>query len=74
MSWQVVLNSWGSHCDSGNYAGWVLAYNETTLAQVGVLNVVPNGNDGGIWSAGSGSTPLSSHPDFRSTAITGMPW
>jgi hypothetical protein len=50
----VVYTSWGSHCDSGNYAGWVLAYNETTLAQVGVLNVVPNGNDGGIWSAGSG--------------------
>ena len=50
----VVYTSWGSHCDSGNYAGWVLSYSETTLAQVGVLNVVPNGNDGGIWSAGSG--------------------
>jgi hypothetical protein len=50
----VVYTSWGSHCDSGNYAGWVLGYSETTLAQVGVLNVVPNGNDGGIWSAGSG--------------------
>src|ERR1700722_13973229 len=50
----VVFTSWGSHCDSGNYAGWILSYNETTLSQVGVLNVVPNGSEGGIWSAGSG--------------------
>src|ERR1700722_16021603 len=50
----VVFTSWGSHCDSGNYAGWILSYNETTLSQVGVLNVVPNGGEGGIWSAGSG--------------------
>lgn len=50
----AVYTSWGSHCDSGNYAGWVLSYSEATLVQVGVLNVVPNGNDGGIWSAGSG--------------------
>jgi hypothetical protein len=50
----VVYTSWGSHCDSGSYAGWILSYSETTLAQVGVLNVVPNGNRGGIWSAGSG--------------------
>jgi PQQ-like domain len=50
----VVHTSWGSHCDGGKYAGWVLSYNETTLAQVGVLNLVPNGNDGGIWAAGSG--------------------
>ena len=50
----VVYTSWGSHCDGGSYAGWVLSYSETTLAQVGVLNLVPNGNDGGIWAAGSG--------------------
>jgi hypothetical protein len=50
----LVYTSWGSHCDSGNYAGWILSYSETTLAQVGVLNVVPNGSEGGIWSAGSG--------------------
>jgi uncharacterized protein (TIGR03437 family) len=50
----VVYTSWGSHCDAGSYAGWVLSYDEKTLAQVGVLNLVPNGNDGGIWAAGSG--------------------
>jgi uncharacterized repeat protein (TIGR01451 family) len=50
----TVYTSWGSHCDAGNYAGWVLGYNETTLAQAGALNLEPNGNDGGIWAAGSG--------------------
>jgi hypothetical protein len=50
----LVYTSWGSHCDGGSYAGWVLSYNETTLAQAGVLNLVPNGSEGGIWAAGSG--------------------
>ena len=50
----VVYTSWGSHCDAGAYAGWLLSYNESTLAQVGVLSLEPNGSDGGIWAAGSG--------------------
>jgi hypothetical protein len=50
----LVFTSWGSHCDAGPYAGWVLSYSETSLAQVGVINLVPNGSDGGIWAAGSG--------------------
>jgi hypothetical protein len=50
----LVYTTWGSHCDEGAYAGWVLSYNATTLTQVGVLNVAPNGNEGGIWAAGSG--------------------
>ncbi|HEX4593364.1 MAG TPA: hypothetical protein VH157_03770, partial [Bryobacteraceae bacterium] len=50
----VVYTSWGSHCDGGPYAGWVIGYNETTLAQVSVLNLLPNGSEGGIWAAGSG--------------------
>ena len=54
ISGGVVYTSWGSHCDAGSYAGWVISYNETTLAQVGVANLTPNGNDGGIWAAGSG--------------------
>jgi hypothetical protein len=54
ISGGLVYTTWGSHCDAGGYAGWVLSYNETSLAQVGVLNLEPNGNDGGIWAAGSG--------------------
>jgi hypothetical protein len=50
----VVYTSWGSHCDAGPYTGWLMGYNETTLAQVSVLDLTPNGNDGGIWMAGAG--------------------
>ena len=32
----------------------MIGYNESTLAQTGVLNLTPNGNDGGIWMAGGG--------------------
>ena len=50
----VVYTSWGSHCDAGRYAGWVIGYNESTLQRVSVLNLAPNGNDNGIWMAGAG--------------------
>src|SRR5581483_1248833 len=50
----VVYTSWGSHCDGGAYAGWIIGYNQKTLAQVSVLNLVPNGSNGGVWGAGSG--------------------
>jgi len=50
----VVYTSWGSHCDAGSYAGWVIGYNETTLQRVSVLNLAPNGNENGIWMAGAG--------------------
>jgi hypothetical protein len=50
----VVYTSWSSHCDSPSYAGWVIGYNETTLQQVSALNLVPNGNDAGLWNAGAG--------------------
>jgi hypothetical protein len=50
----VVYTAWGSHCDAAPYTGWVIGYNETTLAQTGVLNLTPNGSDGGIWMAGGG--------------------
>ncbi len=50
----VVYTAWGSHCDSGLYTGWVMGYDPATLAQKTVLNVVPNGSEGGIWMAGAG--------------------
>src|SRR5215469_13760609 len=50
----VVYTSWGSHCDAGSYAGWVIGYNETTLQQTAVLNLVPNGREAGIWNSGAG--------------------
>jgi hypothetical protein len=50
----AVYTSWTSHCDAGPYTSWVIGYNETNLAQTTVLNLVPNGREGGIWASGSG--------------------
>jgi outer membrane protein assembly factor BamB len=50
----VIYTTWTSHCDQRPYTGWLIGYNESTLAQTGVLNVTPNGNKGAIWQAGSG--------------------
>jgi hypothetical protein len=50
----IVYTSWASHCDDRPYTGWIISYNETTLAQQSVLNVTPNGHEGAIWAAGAG--------------------
>ncbi len=50
----MVYIAWGSHCDSGNYHGWLMAYDHTSLAQKGVWVATPNGNEGAIWESGSG--------------------
>ena len=50
----VVYTRWSSHCDIAPYTGWVIGYSEATLAQVSVLNLTPNGSDGGIWGSGAG--------------------
>jgi hypothetical protein len=50
----VVYTTWASHCDDEPYTGWVIGYNEGTLAQQYVLNVTPNGSEGAIWAAGAG--------------------
>jgi hypothetical protein len=49
----TIYTTWGSHCDAGPYTSWVMAYSADTLKQTGVLNLVPNGSDGGIWMAGT---------------------
>lgn len=51
---KVVYTAWTSHCDSRPYTGWVIGYNESTLAQTSVIDVTPNGNEGAIWQAGGG--------------------
>jgi Immunoglobulin I-set domain len=56
----VIYTTWASHCDDGPYTGWVIGYNEKTLAQSGVLDVTPNGSDGAIWMSGDGPAADSS--------------
>lgn len=49
----TIVTTWGSHCDQAPYTSWVMSFNAGTLAQTSVLNLVPNGSDGGIWMAGT---------------------
>ncbi len=50
----VVYTAWASHCDIDPYTGWVMGYDEHTLAQTNVIDITPNGMEAGIWMAGSG--------------------
>jgi hypothetical protein len=50
----TIYTGWASHCDDRPYTGWLMSFDETTLAQKSVLNVTPNGNEGAIWAAGAG--------------------
>ena len=49
----VIYMSWTSHCDIRPYTGWMMGYDQNTLAQVTVLNVTPNGNEGSFWMSGT---------------------
>src|SRR5882762_135084 len=46
--------AFASYADMDPYHGWVLAYDATTLQQVGVYNTTPNEEEGGIWMGGQG--------------------
>jgi len=50
----VVYTAWTSHCDFRPYTGWIMGFDQSTLAQVSVLNVTPNGNEGSVWMSGAG--------------------
>jgi len=50
----IVYTAWASHCDIRPYTGWIVGYDEHTLAQTSVLNITPNGNEGAIWMSGAG--------------------
>jgi hypothetical protein len=49
----TIYTMWTSHCDAGPYSSWVISYSADTLQQASVLNLVPNGNGGGIWMSGT---------------------
>lgn len=62
-----VYIAWASHCDNGPYNGWMMRYDETSLAQTAVLNVTPNGSEGGIWMSGGAPAFDSTGSIFVST-------
>src|SRR6266545_4794428 len=47
-----VYIAWASYADKDPYHGWVIAYSASTLQQVGVFCVTPNGGRAGIWQSG----------------------
>jgi hypothetical protein len=48
----VVYIGFSSHCDLGDYHGWLFGYDAKRLTQRAVFNVTPNGSQGAIWEAG----------------------
>lgn len=62
-----IYIAWASHGDNGAYHGWIMAYNASSLSQVGVLNLTPNGKDGGIWMGGAGPAADASGNVFVAT-------
>jgi outer membrane protein assembly factor BamB len=50
----IIYTTWASHCDLGDYTGWIIGYNAETLQLAKVLNVTPNGSAGAIWMSGAG--------------------
>ncbi len=59
----VVYIAFASHGDNGQYHGWILGYDASTLQQVSVFNPTPNGFQGGIWMAG-GAPVINDQGDF----------
>jgi hypothetical protein len=49
----VVYAGFGSHCDIGQYHGWLIGYDAHSLQQVAVYNDTPNGNEGAFWNSGA---------------------
>ena len=51
----TVYTTWTSHCDQTPYSGWIIGYDQTTLARSTVLNVAPNSIMGpSVWMSGGG--------------------
>ena len=50
----VIYIGYGSHCDSGQYHGWILGYDAKTLQLQSVYNATPSGSQGAIWQSGVG--------------------
>ncbi|MGH9354746.1 MAG: hypothetical protein ACRD10_01285, partial [Terriglobia bacterium] len=64
----VIYIGFASHGDNHPWHGWVLGYNATTLQQVLVYNVSPNGFGGGIWQGGGALSTDASGNIFFTTS------
>lgn len=72
LSGNTIYIGWASHGDNGPYHGWVMGYNDSTLAQTAVLNLTPNSGLGGIWQSGDGLAGDSNGNVFAATGNGGF--
>ena len=49
----IVYTAWSSHCDSGNYHGWIIGYDAKTLQQSAVFSDTPDWDAGSFWQGGA---------------------
>src|ERR1035437_6213803 len=67
----TVYVAFGSHCDFGNYHGWLFGFNATNLQQTAVFCTTPNAGSnnggGGIWGSGMGPAADAERQIFSKT-------
>jgi hypothetical protein len=49
----VVYTAWSSQCDSGDYHGWMIGYDASTMQQVSAYADTPNWDGGAFWQGGA---------------------
>ena len=52
LSKGIIYIGFASHGDNPPYHGWLLGYDATSLSQVAVVNLTPDGGEGSIWMSG----------------------
>ena len=71
----VLYIDFASHADNGDWHGWLISYNPSTLAQIAAYTTSPNGTGSGIWMGGDGMAAdvvdPAGHPFGRMFVATG---
>jgi hypothetical protein len=67
----ILYLGFGSNYCNGPNSGWVLSYDETTLAPVGIFNTSPDYGLTSVWQAGNGLAADEAGNIFFETAETG---
>ena len=50
----IVYIAFGSHGGEGDYHGWLLGFDSSTMQETSAFNVTPDYSQGGIWQSGGG--------------------
>ena len=84
----TIYTSWTSHCDQGEYGGWIIAFDQATLGLTSALNVARSASGSGfasqgpaIWMSGGGPAAdtagnvylLTANGRFETTLAGGFP-